>query len=349
MAGEAGAAARAVRGHAVVAEDQVVVPELAQHPPARLDVLVRVGHVGVVGVDPEADALGHPLPVGDVAEHGLAALRVEGGDAVRLDVALVAQPQRALDLEFDGQAVRVPAAFAGRAVAAHGLVARDQVLEDARQHVVHAGRAVGRRRSLVEREQPLRRALLDAAPEDVVLAPEREDVLLERGERDPRGRGLEARPHLGVDHGSPPCGPRGGPVPAPCPPSGGGHTRSGPTRIVPVSTASGGRLRCPPSGGGHTNAPASTVRRRTHESFRCPPRAADPNRSVHRGGGRIAPVSTASGGHTNRSGAHRERRTQKCPPRTGRASCARGTTRVAPLPRPRGPRRRSPRHAVALA
>ena len=191
MAGEAGAAARAVRGDAIVAEDQVAVPEPPEDPPAGLDVLVGVGDVGVVHVDPAADAVGHPLPVGDVAEDGLAALLVEGGDAVLLDLALVAQAQLALDLELDREAVRVPAALPRRAVAAHRLVAGDQVLEDAREDVVDAGRAVRRRRALVEREEAVGRAFLDAAFEDALLAPELEDLLFEIGEGDARGRRFE--------------------------------------------------------------------------------------------------------------------------------------------------------------
>ena len=69
---------------------------------------------------------------------------------------------------------------ARRVVAAHGLVAREHVLERARQHVMDAGLAVRGRRPLVE--TVLRPAL--AGPkrfrERVVLAPEREDALLER-------------------------------------------------------------------------------------------------------------------------------------------------------------------------
>ena len=191
VAGEAGPAARAVRGDAVVAEDQVAVPEPPEDPPAGLDVLVGVGDVRLVHVDPAADAVGHPLPVGDVAEDGLAALLVEGGDAVLLDLALVAQAQLALDLELNGQAVRVPAALPRRTVAAHRLVAGDQILEDAREDVVDAGRAVRRRRALVEREEAVGRAFLDAAFEDALLAPELEDLVFEIGEGDARGRRFE--------------------------------------------------------------------------------------------------------------------------------------------------------------
>ena len=246
VAGEAGAAARAVRGDAIVAEDQVTVPEPPEDPPAGLDVLVGVGDVRLAHVDPAADAVGHPLPVGDVAEDGLAALLVEGGDAVLLDLALVAQAELALDLEFDGQAVRVPAALPRRAVAAHRLVAGDQVLEDAREDVVHAGRPVRRRRALVEREEAVGRALLDAALEDALLAPELEDLLLEIGEGDARGRRFELRAYGLADHRSSSsrgcAAPRhaGVKTPAPC---GTGVAARGTTRVASHPARAGWRRR----------------------------------------------------------------------------------------------------------
>ena len=72
--GQRGAAAGAV-GHDLVAlVEQVVVPDLAQGPPDRLDVLVRERDVGVVEVDPERDPLREAVPLLHVGEDRLAAL-----------------------------------------------------------------------------------------------------------------------------------------------------------------------------------------------------------------------------------------------------------------------------------
>ena len=71
--GERGAAARAVGDDLVALVEAVLVPELAQRPPDRLDVVVLEGDVGVVEVDPEADPLGQPVPLLDVLEDRLAA------------------------------------------------------------------------------------------------------------------------------------------------------------------------------------------------------------------------------------------------------------------------------------
>ena len=186
MVAQARLAARAVGGAAVVLVDQPVLPELLEDPPAALDVVVVVRDVRVLHVRPERDALRQLLEVAHVAVHALPALRVEAVDAVRLDLGLGVQPQLLLDLDLDRQTVRVPARLPGHAIAPHRLVAREQVLDDARHDVVHARTAVRRRRPFVEHEQVVLRPLLDAAPEDVVLPPELENPCLELGEADTR-------------------------------------------------------------------------------------------------------------------------------------------------------------------
>lgn len=119
-----------------------------------------------------------------MAGHGLAALGVELGDAVRLDVLLAVEAELLLDRQLHGEAVAVPAGLAGHVVAAHGAEAREDVLEDARLDVVGTGHAVGRGRALVE--HPLRAALglLQGLGEDLLLAPEVEHGVLEGGQVD---------------------------------------------------------------------------------------------------------------------------------------------------------------------
>ena len=176
------AAARAVRDHLVALVHQVLVPDLPERPPDRVDVARVERAVGVVEVEPEADALGEAIPVLEVGEDRLAALPVERLDAVGLDVRLALEPERLLDLDLDGQPVGVPAALARDVVAAHRLVAREDVLEDAGQDVMGARLPVRGRRPLVEDE--LRTALPEAhrLGEDVAVAPALEHLLLERGE-----------------------------------------------------------------------------------------------------------------------------------------------------------------------
>src|SRR5262249_27798462 len=93
---------------------------------------------------------GHLDPVVDVAGHRLSAALVELGDPEGLDLVLRVQPELALDLDFNWQAVAVPAALARHLVPAHGAEPRVEVLEHPRPHVVEAGAAVGRGRPFVE-------------------------------------------------------------------------------------------------------------------------------------------------------------------------------------------------------
>ena len=181
MRGQRGAAARAV-GHDLVAlVQQALVPDLLQRPPDGLDVVVVQRVVGVVGVDPEADPLGQLVPLLDVPQDRLAALGVELGHAVGLDVVLGLEAQFLLDLQLDREAVGVPAALAVHQPAAHGAVAREHVLEHAAEHVVRGGAPVGRRRALVEDVGLRALAPADRLSEHVALAPALQDLLLERG------------------------------------------------------------------------------------------------------------------------------------------------------------------------
>ena len=177
-------AARAVGRHAVVLVDQTVLPHLLEDPPAGLDVVVVPGDVGVLHIRPEADALAHARPLFHVAADALLAAFVESGDAERFDLGLGFEPQLLFDLQFDREAVGIPACFARHGVSPHGLVARDQVLEDARHHMVDAGPVVRRRWAFVEDEQAVAREAglwrsLNALEEDRVRPPEVENAFFQ--------------------------------------------------------------------------------------------------------------------------------------------------------------------------
>ncbi len=185
--GERGAAARAVRDDLVALVEQVAVPHRLQRPPDRLHVARVERVVGVVEVDPVADPLGQRAPVLEVLEHRLAALGVELRHAVALDVVLRVEAELLLDGDLDRQPVRVPAGLPLHVVAGHRLEAREDVLEDPCEDVVGAGQPVRGRGPLVEDERRPALAVAHRRPEDVALAPAREDLLLQRGEGD-RGR-----------------------------------------------------------------------------------------------------------------------------------------------------------------
>ncbi len=102
-------------------------------------------------------------------------------------------PLDRIDGDLHRQAVRVPAALAVDSEALHRLVARVDVLEDPREHVVGARPAVGRGRALIEDVRLGAGPLGGAAREDVALAPHLEHTLLHAA---PFGR----RRHLAPCH-----------------------------------------------------------------------------------------------------------------------------------------------------
>ena len=179
MGAEARDAPGAVGRHLVAFVDEALIPQPLEHPPRGLYVRVVVGDVSVLHVQPHASALGHGLPLADVAEDALAAAAVELLDPERLNLLLAGDAELLLDLQFHGQAVRVPSAPAQGPEAAHGLVAQDDVLERAREHVVDAGAAVRRRRPFVEDEQGrIRAGALDLVRQ-ISLSPRFEDRRLQ--------------------------------------------------------------------------------------------------------------------------------------------------------------------------
>ncbi len=187
--GQRGAAAGAVGHDLVTLIQQLALMDLLQRPPHRLDVIGVQCAIGVLQVDPEADALGQTVPLLQIRPHRLPALGVEPRDPIRLDLVLAGDPQFLLHPDLHRQAVAVPAALALHLIAAHRLVARVDVLEHARQHVVRARAPVGGGGSLIEHPRLRSLAQAHGLREDVALAPALQDLQLQRGQ-------ILARVHL---------------------------------------------------------------------------------------------------------------------------------------------------------
>ena len=175
--GERRAAARAVRDDLVPLVEQAFLPDLLERPPFRLDEIILVGDVGMLHVRPETDDIGELLPHALVLPDRLAALLDKRLDAVRLDLLLAVDADGLLDLELDGQAVRIPARLPQNLLALHRGETRQHILDDARQHMADMRLAVRRRRAVVERERIAALALVDGLLRDVMLLPEFQDFL----------------------------------------------------------------------------------------------------------------------------------------------------------------------------
>src|ERR1019366_9205069 len=126
----------------------------------------------VLHVGPVANTFSQPLEFPDVGQDRLATQPRELGDADLLFNLLLARNAELLfDLDLNGQTVGVPSRTARDEVPLHRLVTTEEILVDARPHVVQARHAVGRGRSFVEDPRFGTLALGHGASEYVVLPP----------------------------------------------------------------------------------------------------------------------------------------------------------------------------------
>jgi len=84
--------------------------------------------------------------------------------------------------QFNGQTVGIPTAAAADMVAAHGLIAREDVFECPGQHMVNARAAVSRRRAFEEDIFGAAFALGHGLLEDIVLLPEAQHGLFQQSD-----------------------------------------------------------------------------------------------------------------------------------------------------------------------
>jgi hypothetical protein len=148
----------------------------------------------VVEIHPPAHAGDRLPPLRDVAQHEGPARFVEHIHAAFADGARAGQTQLLLRQRLDGQAVTVPAETPLHVVPAHGLVARNNVLDRARQQVSVVRQPGGKRRAVVEHVFARAAALIERFLEGGLLLPEAENLLLQGWKADLVGHRFE---HVG--------------------------------------------------------------------------------------------------------------------------------------------------------
>ena len=174
--GQHGAEPCGERQDLVTLVDQVLVPQLLEHPPDRLHERGVHGPVGVAEIDPASRPLDGLFPFPGVTQDDLAALVVELGDPETLDGGFSAHAQRLLDLHFDRQAVAIPAEAAVHVAAAHGPEAWNDVLDRAGQQMPVVWQTGGERRAVVENERRPAAGLVQRLLKDAPLVPGPQDV-----------------------------------------------------------------------------------------------------------------------------------------------------------------------------
>ena len=172
MAGQGRAAARAVGDDLEALVEQAAVKNLLESPPFGFNIGVVVGDVRIVHVRPEADGVRKVLPHLLVFPDALLALFQKRLDAVLFDLLLAADAELLFHLDLHGQAVRVPARLARDIVPLHRAVTRNEVLDDAGDHMPDVRLAVGGRRTVVKGKDGRVGAQGKALAEHVVILPE---------------------------------------------------------------------------------------------------------------------------------------------------------------------------------
>ena len=177
MAGQRGAAARAIGHDLVSLVDHVLFGQLLQAPPYGFDIIVMIGDVGVLHIHPEAHAVRHILPQVQVLPDALLALLDKGLDAVGFDLRLAVQTKLLFHLQLYRQAVGIPAGDAQHGFSLHGLIAGNQILDGAGKHMADMGLAVGGGRA-VEKGKIIRAvAQVEALVDNIIVLPELEHFL----------------------------------------------------------------------------------------------------------------------------------------------------------------------------
>ena len=143
-------AARAVGNDLEALVEKLFFPNLFECPPFGLDKVVVIGDIGVIHVHPEAHRAGEILPHALVLPDAFLTFIDERLQAIGLNLILAVDVQQLFHFQLHGQAMRIPAGLARHLLALHGLVAGQQIFDDAGQHMADVRLAVCRGRAVIE-------------------------------------------------------------------------------------------------------------------------------------------------------------------------------------------------------
>jgi len=159
--------------------DETLLPELLEDPPHRFNIVVGIGDIGILEIDPEADAAGDFIPLLQIRPDALPAFGVEFVDAVFDDLVLAVQAEALFYFNLHRQAVGIPAGLAFNPEALHGAQAADRILDGAGDDMMDAGPAVGGRGAFEKDKGIVFVALRDAALKNPLFLPEFKDSLFD--------------------------------------------------------------------------------------------------------------------------------------------------------------------------
>ncbi len=130
--GKSRPAARAVRHDFMPLIKQPFLMDLRNRPPHRFDIIVVIGNVRAIHIDPIAHAVAHLFPFALIFPDGFFTLRNKRLDPVFFDILFAVHPERFFHFEFHGKSVRIPTRLTQNVLAFHRLKAGHDVFHDAR-------------------------------------------------------------------------------------------------------------------------------------------------------------------------------------------------------------------------
>ena len=125
----------------------------------------------MIHISPKGDAVAHLLPFTLVFPYAFLAFLDKRLYAVFLDLLFAIQAQQLFNLQFNGQAMGIPACFAQNIISAHALIPRHQILKAARDQMADMRHSVGSRRAIKKAKRRLVRLRRHGFFGNVVLLP----------------------------------------------------------------------------------------------------------------------------------------------------------------------------------
>jgi len=171
--------------------DAPLFPELLEDPPDSLHERDVHRFVIILKIHPAAHAGDGLAPFLDIGQHHGAAGLIEHIHPAGNDVGGPGEPELLLSEGFDGQAMAIPAKPALDGMAAHGLVARSDILDGSRQQMAVVGQSGGKRGAVIENVVLGTLAVIDGLLERAVFRPETEDFFFHLRKRNFTGYRLK--------------------------------------------------------------------------------------------------------------------------------------------------------------
>ena len=160
-----------MRGNLITLVHQSPIPHLFYCPPDSLNIFIVHCDIGMLHVNPEANALGHCLPFLEVSKDTLTAAGIEAGNTVFLNLCFTRKSKLSFHLQLHRQAMGIPTGDARGIIALHCLIARYNVFEDTSQHMMDTGTTVSGRWSLIKSEARATLTSFYATLKDAVFPP----------------------------------------------------------------------------------------------------------------------------------------------------------------------------------